>query len=397
MNTSKQLRVLLKAITVVSIATAGLTSTLMAQRITDVRVHQVAFSPSGKYIGVCCWQPDVGGRVSVWETETWQRVLTYKEGVGIGRVVFSPDETLVTIGHAGKETPIFSLPSGELLRTLTGHEQVVRAVAFTPDGKQIVTGSDDTTVAFWDVQTGEKLASFEAAQRRLADLVLTPDGKRIIVADWDSHAMRVFDTETYEELFASERFESITARVSISKSGALIGVSVWDLKHRVYDANTYELKYTIKGGSDWIEFSPDENLIAFTASRSACVIDVSTPDMQTANRIQSLIRVFETEEDYATREEAMAELQALGSICEPYLRAGMEAENAEVRWRCRTLRERCLSADGARRFEHTAEVECLSYSPDGKFLAAGDRNGEAVIWDLAEGIAVRRLKIRVIE
>jgi WD40 repeat protein len=48
---------------------------------------------------------------------------------------------------------VWDLDGGELLATLTGHEDWVVAVAVTPDGDRIVSGSGDGTVRVWELPT----------------------------------------------------------------------------------------------------------------------------------------------------------------------------------------------------------------------------------------------------
>jgi WD40 repeat protein len=57
---------------------------------------------------------------------------------------------------------ILDLGSGCELRTLSGHQDDVAAVAVTPDGKRAVSGSYDKTVIVWDLVGGRELARFEA-------------------------------------------------------------------------------------------------------------------------------------------------------------------------------------------------------------------------------------------
>jgi WD40 repeat protein len=41
--------------------------------------------------------------------------------------------------------------------TLSGHSDMVSAVAFSPDGKRVVSGSHDQLVKIWDADTGAEV------------------------------------------------------------------------------------------------------------------------------------------------------------------------------------------------------------------------------------------------
>ena len=46
---------------------------------------------------------------------------------------------------------IWNLQTGELKNTLTGHTDLVYAVAISPDGQTLVSGSKDNTIKMWRV------------------------------------------------------------------------------------------------------------------------------------------------------------------------------------------------------------------------------------------------------
>src|SRR6266566_210844 len=50
-------------------------------------------------------------------------------------------------------------PSG-VIRTFTGHSDLVEAVAFSPDGRTALSGSRDEKRKLWDVATGEEIHTF---------------------------------------------------------------------------------------------------------------------------------------------------------------------------------------------------------------------------------------------
>ena len=59
---------------------------------------------------------------------------------------------LVVSGSYDTTAKIWSIETGQCLRTLTGHFSQIYAIAF--DGEKIATGSLDTSVRIWDPHTG---------------------------------------------------------------------------------------------------------------------------------------------------------------------------------------------------------------------------------------------------
>lgn len=63
-------------------------------------------------------------------------------------------------GSRDKTVRIWS-QQGQCIRTLSGHDNWVRAVAFSPNGKFLLSVSDDKTMRVWDLSTARCLKAFE--------------------------------------------------------------------------------------------------------------------------------------------------------------------------------------------------------------------------------------------
>lgn len=68
-------------------------------------------------------------------------------------IAFSRDGTIAS-ASADQTVKVWTR-DGKLLKTLSGHEDMVVGVAFSPDGKTIASASSDRTVILWNWQ--EKL------------------------------------------------------------------------------------------------------------------------------------------------------------------------------------------------------------------------------------------------
>ena len=175
-------------------------------------VNTIAFSPDGNTIasgsgrlvylgggedsGTC-----VGQEIRLWNANTGEllKPLTGHTSV-VNSVVFSPDGNTIASGSghwmgyegkasAGEEVRLWNVHTGELIKTLTGHKDVVSSVAFSPDGSYIVSGdwydwdgylSSGTwsgEIRVWDAHTGEHLKTLKGHTGGVSSVAFSPDGK----------------------------------------------------------------------------------------------------------------------------------------------------------------------------------------------------------------------------
>ena len=177
-------------------------------------VNTVAFSPDGKTIasgsgkllylgegedsGTC-----VGQEIRLWNANTGEPIKTLKGHTSVvNSVVFSPDGNTIASGSghwmgyegkasAGEEVRLWNAHTGEPIKTLTGHKDVVSSVAFSPDGNLIVSGdwydwdgylSSGTwsgEIRVWDAHTGEHLKTLTGHTGGVSSVVFSPDGKTL--------------------------------------------------------------------------------------------------------------------------------------------------------------------------------------------------------------------------
>jgi WD40 repeat protein len=116
---------------------------------------------------VCCvaFSPAVGsnmlasgcddGIVRLWDVSGTKQQQPLRElhehSSWITSVAFSPDGSQLVSGSCDNTVRLWSMASGKLLKTLTGHLGTLNSVAFHPNGKQVASGSNDKTVRLWTV------------------------------------------------------------------------------------------------------------------------------------------------------------------------------------------------------------------------------------------------------
>lgn len=117
-------------------------------------------------------------------------------------VAISPDGETVLIGLAkgSSSTPDYALrlvdrESGELVRTFSGHNEVVSDVAFSPDGRTALSGGHDKFLILWDVEMGQEIRRFVGHTGAVNQVQFSPDGRFALSAGLDNLII-LWDIET---------------------------------------------------------------------------------------------------------------------------------------------------------------------------------------------------------
>jgi WD40 repeat protein len=97
----------------------------------------------------------------------------------VAAVAVRPDSRQVAAGHARRVTLFTPFEPDAPLTELTGHTQLVRAVAFAPDRAILATGGSDGLVIFWS--SGTELRRLDPGVGPVRAVAYAPDGLTLAV------------------------------------------------------------------------------------------------------------------------------------------------------------------------------------------------------------------------
>jgi WD40 repeat protein len=281
----------------------------------------------------------------------------------VGAVAFRPDGALLaTAGGIYKgrhrwetgEIRIWDPKTKACLVAFAGHPTGVTGLAFSPDGEQLVSASTDG-VKIWDAATGNLLVALTLPPNEEPGRVAyDPQGKRLATL-----------SETRDFVQGRTQFVLRVWR-------APQGVAVEEQETLLF--------YPFEAGSStrfgWemprLAFSPDGRRLACGRDNTVLIWDFR-PDRPGDPREPALVLRGHT---YPVRDQVF-------SPDGIHLATTGDDESLRI-WDAATGRE-LLKFDSPREgMAGYRSVDCLAYSPDGKYLAGGKANMVA-IWDAGTG------------
>jgi WD40 repeat protein len=158
-------------------------------------LHALAFRPDGRMLAVAGGAPGQSGTVQLraWPSGRLQRTLTGHRDL-IMAMAFGPDGKRLATGSADHTIRVWDLEGGGAARVLTGHAGPVLAVAFSPDGRWLASGSADHSVKLWDGTTGQLQRTLAQHTGAVTALAFAPGGRLLASAGTDQTA-RVWQPE----------------------------------------------------------------------------------------------------------------------------------------------------------------------------------------------------------
>ncbi|MBF0299962.1 MAG: hypothetical protein HQK51_14650, partial [Oligoflexia bacterium] len=149
-----------------------------------------------------------------------------------------------------------------VLKTFSGHEDVVWSMAFSPDGTKFVSSDSTGIIKIWDIDKPEKpLQTFEGHSSSINSVAFSPDGTKFISAGNDGQIKLWNINEPKKAIQTFTGHYGVIHSVAFSPDGTKFVSASDDRTIKLWDINNSEKALqTFEGNTDIINsvaFSPD--------------------------------------------------------------------------------------------------------------------------------------------
>lgn len=190
------------------------------------RLDAVAFAPDGNTFATGGWNHSA----DIWETASGKHLVAVLHGgLYVHAVAFSPDGSLLATGSNDPAgfLRVCNARTGELVRTLPGHQGAVLSVEFSKDGKRLLSASFDKTARMWDVASGREIRAFKGHSWWVWSAAFSPDEKRIVTASQDGSAS-LWSVETGKQIAQFLGHRGPVYAAAFSPVGSLVATAGFD-------------------------------------------------------------------------------------------------------------------------------------------------------------------------
>lgn len=183
-------------------------ATLTPLRTLEVngRVEATVFSPDGRLLASGAWdQP----------AKLWN-VVSGTEEMSLGTLrdvttsfAFNADGSRLLTTSYGGPVKCWEVPSGRELFVLSGTPgSVAVSAVFSPNGTQIASTGRDKTIRLWDAASGEPLRVWLGHTNNITSVVFAPDGSRLFSGATDG-CVKAWDVNSRDVLSMRRRVHAI--------------------------------------------------------------------------------------------------------------------------------------------------------------------------------------------
>ena len=318
---------------------------------------KVIFSPDGNLVAA---SSDDTARI--WDVNTKKRVQTIKtRNSSIKSVIFSKDGLSLITGGMDNVIKVWDIKSGRCINTLIGHTGEINSIINNPQDNIIISGSDDYTIRIWDMTSNKSILSITIPDKinhanynvfqinEKNKLVMKKGGLFEIVESLTNNVIKTFPQINLRP--ASERgpynIQNIdktrTATYKIDHNTILIEDIKNDLMYSLKSPHLTEVQH--------MAFSPDGDSLLSVSSDNEFYISKHLQNL--ANCVKKDLKIT----DLGYWVKILSE----------------DEQNLQI-------------------FKgHSAPINYVSFSPDGKLVASTSQDMTIRIWDVTSGECIQVL------
>ncbi len=143
----------------------------------------LSISPDGKLLAA----GGTGSAIQLWQLPSGDRLPNQViPPVSLTRaLVFTSHGGYLTTVNGDDQIRIFRLPEGKVIKTMSGHQNVVRAIQLDRDERTLFSAGFDGALIAWRFPIGTKLQKIEQNDLEIYALALSPSGDMVLSAGAD--------------------------------------------------------------------------------------------------------------------------------------------------------------------------------------------------------------------
>ncbi|HEY9691992.1 MAG TPA: WD40 repeat domain-containing protein [Oculatellaceae cyanobacterium] len=199
-------------------------------------------------------------------------------------VAISPDGEKIVGGtgdleHEDDAIKIWDIDTGKLINSLKGHQHWIYAVAITPDSRKILSGSFDSNIKIWDINSNTLKPTTIEDYDRVNAIAISPDGK-MIVSGSDDNTAKIWNLETGVLIKTLKSHSRRVNSVAISPDGQTIITASDDQTIKLWYLATGSLLDTLVGHTKpvlCVVITPDgKNIISSSDDQTIKIWNLAT-------------------------------------------------------------------------------------------------------------------------
>ncbi|GAB4176826.1 MAG: hypothetical protein Fur006_08080 [Coleofasciculaceae cyanobacterium] len=211
-----------------------------------------------------------------WAKARLRRTLSGHTDV-VKAIAISPDGQTLASGSYDKTIRLWSLSTGTVRNALTNHTNRITCIAISPDGQTLASGSYDKTIRLWSISTGELLHTLTGRPDRVRYLAFSPNGQTLISSgDWE---IKIWAVRTGKLLRILAGNSNSARIVAFCPDGHTCAVASLDGTLELWNPHTGRMLRTFSSRLNEITalaFSPDGQILASGSSNAIHLWNATT-------------------------------------------------------------------------------------------------------------------------
>ncbi|MEM6691375.1 MAG: WD40 repeat domain-containing protein [Planctomycetota bacterium] len=217
-----------------------------------VNLHAVAFSPNGTRLVVAGGYPSEHGSLSVLSWPELEMIASLRGHDDSIRAVTWVDDSSFVSASMDRNIQVWDAVDGVVTRTLEGHSRGINAACILQDKKTLMTSGIDQSVRVWDVESGKLLRSLNQHTASVNALAIRPstEGLPILASAAADRTIR-FWQPTIGRMMRYIRLDAKPLDVTWLSDGVRIAASCDDGRIRIVDWQQLKVVETIPAIEGW--------------------------------------------------------------------------------------------------------------------------------------------------